>query len=92
MCRHEVEAALKSTSKSPDQMKQLRALDSQLQAQMSALNLMATDAKTLAKQRSKEIVAKCLHKIGIVVPYDKKTDVGYRPLPKTDSELFPTAL
>ena len=54
---------------------------------MRELSLPATDPKTLAKQRNKEIVAKCLHKIGIVVPYDEQTDVGYRSLPMTDSRL-----
>ena len=57
---------------------------------MRELSLSASDPKTLAKQRNKEIVAKCLHKIGIVVLYDEQTDVGYRSLPMTDSR--PTQL
>ena len=54
---------------------------------MRELSLSATDPKILAKQRNKAVVAKCLHKIGIVVPYDEQTDVGYRSLPMTDSRL-----
>lgn len=32
-------------------------------------------------------VTKTFHKAGIVVPYDKKTDVGYRPLSESESIL-----
>ena len=83
--RFEVEKALKST---PNQTKLLKSLEKQLQEKMRELNLGATDGKTLSKRRSKQVQAKCLHKIGIVVPYDKKTDVGYRSLTKTDSKIF----
>lgn len=44
--------------------------------------------KELQSQRSKEVVARTFNKFGIVVPYDKKADLGYRPLPMTDSMLF----
>lgn len=33
-------------------------------------------------------VAKTFHKAGIVVPYDSKTDIGYRPLPESESKLL----
>uniref|UniRef100_A0A2S2QRU7 UPF0609 protein n=1 Tax=Sipha flava TaxID=143950 RepID=A0A2S2QRU7_9HEMI len=33
------------------------------------------------------VVAKTFHKAGIVVPYDIKTDVGYRPLAETEKTL-----
>ena len=42
--------------------------------------------KELQKLRAKERVAVTFNKLGIVVPYDKKTELGYRPLPMTDSE------
>lgn len=32
-------------------------------------------------------VAKTFHKFGVVVPYDSKTDVGYRPLSESESML-----
>lgn len=83
LVRCEVDNTMKLCS--PKQRKLLQVLDSQLQMKMRELELTTVDAKTLAKQRSKETVAKCIHKIGIVVPYDKKTDVGYRSLPITDS-------
>ena len=72
-----------------DQLKFLQELDGQLQSKMKELNIIDTvDVKSLTKQRNKMIVAKCFHKIGIVVPYDKETDVGYRSLTKTDSEIY----
>lgn len=43
--------------------------------------------KELWKWRHRETVAKCFHKIGIVVPYDKKTELGYRPLTMSDCEF-----
>lgn len=33
-------------------------------------------------------VAKTFHKAGIVVPYEIKTDVGYRPLAESESMLL----
>ena len=51
---------------------------------MKELQLPYTDQKTLAKQRNQKIMAQCFHKIGIIVPYDKKTELGYRPLPMND--------
>lgn len=35
--------------------------------------------------RKVNAVAKTFHKAGIVVPYDCKTDVGYRPLSESES-------
>ncbi|XP_053670211.1 histone PARylation factor 1-like [Anopheles nili] len=37
--------------------------------------------------RNKLIVCKTFHKAGLVVPYDRKKDVGYRPLLESDSKL-----
>uniref|UniRef100_A0A182MD27 Uncharacterized protein n=1 Tax=Anopheles culicifacies TaxID=139723 RepID=A0A182MD27_9DIPT len=37
--------------------------------------------------RNKLIVCKTFHKVGLVVPYDRKTDVGYRPLLESDAKL-----
>ncbi|CAG2175129.1 unnamed protein product [Oppiella nova] len=39
------------------------------------------------RERKSKIMAKSLNGFGFVVPYDKKTELGYRPLPQTDSEL-----
>lgn len=32
-------------------------------------------------------VTKTFHKAGIVVPYDRKTDIGYRPLSESECML-----
>lgn len=46
------------------------------------------EKKTASMQaREKKVVARTFHKAGIVVPYDKKTQLGYRDLAVTDSEL-----
>ncbi|KAM4710022.1 histone PARylation factor 1 isoform 2-T2 [Discoglossus pictus] len=39
------------------------------------------------KKREKKVVTKSFHGAGLVVPVDKKTDVGYRELPETDGNL-----
>ena len=83
--RRQIEAALKATSTRHDQKKHILSLRTKLDAKITKLGLQTTEHKTLMKRRSKAVVAKCLHKIGIVVPYDKQTDVGYRPLPIGDS-------
>jgi len=46
------------------------------------------ETKTPAmKARDKKKVTKSFHGAGIVVPLDKKTDVGYREIPETDGDL-----
>ncbi|XP_076237693.1 histone PARylation factor 1 [Calliopsis andreniformis] len=46
------------------------------------------DKKTSNMQtREKKVVARTFHKAGIVVPYNKKTELGYRDLAVTDNEL-----
>ncbi|XP_018405538.1 PREDICTED: histone PARylation factor 1 [Cyphomyrmex costatus] len=45
--------------------------------------------KNTADMRARErlVVARTFHKAGIVVPYDKKTQLGYRDLAATDNDL-----
>jgi len=38
--------------------------------------------------REKRVVTRTFHRIGIVVPYDKKTQLGYRDLAVTDSKYI----
>jgi Uncharacterised conserved protein (DUF2228). len=38
------------------------------------------------KARGKKVVTKTFHNAGLVVPFNKKTEVGYRELPETDGE------
>lgn len=50
-------------------------------------NQIKLDKKTAGMQaRERKVVARTLHKAGIVVPYDKKTELGYRNLAVTDSK------
>lgn len=39
------------------------------------------------RARSKKVVCKTFHGAGLVVPFDKQTDIGYRPLLETDAAL-----
>lgn len=39
------------------------------------------------KNRQPKIVTKTLHGAGIVVPYNKKTQIGYRKLVETDGKI-----
>lgn len=40
------------------------------------------------KSRLKQIVCRTFHSAGIVVPYDKKTQLGYRPLVERDGDVL----
>lgn len=55
-------------------------------AKENNLTLEKTTSNMQARQR--KVVAKTFHKAGIVVPYDKKTELGYRSLAVTDKELL----
>ncbi|EAA15174.3 AGAP010317-PA [Anopheles gambiae str. PEST] len=39
------------------------------------------------KSRKAQIVSKTFHKVGLVVPYDRKTNIGYRPLLESDEKI-----
>ncbi|XP_065367526.1 histone PARylation factor 1-like [Calliphora vicina] len=41
----------------------------------------------LQKARSMKVVCKSFHRAGIVVPFETKTQLGYRPLMESDAEL-----
>lgn len=41
----------------------------------------------LLRDRNKLVVCKTFHGAGLVVPFDKKSDTGYRPLLETDAAL-----
>ena len=67
----------------------LKALESKLASWTSKEKLSPCEksVKDLQRQRHKETLATTFNKLGIVVPYDKKTELGYRPLPMSDSKL-----
>lgn len=39
------------------------------------------------KARNNRTVSKTLHKGGLIVPYDRQTTVGYRPINESDGKL-----
>ena len=61
-------------------------LEAKLASEVKKLQLELGDPRALARQRRKDVLAKCFHKIGLIVPYDKDTELGYRPLPMNDSK------
>ena len=59
----------------------LLELDSKLAQFLSDHGSLSSESvKGLGKKRAKDSVAMTLNKMGIVVPYDKETELGYRPL------------
>lgn len=40
------------------------------------------------KNRQKKVVSSTFHNAGIVVPYNNKTQLGYRPLIESDGNFF----
>jgi len=63
----------------------LKELNTKLQEKCKELGYNLGESKNF-KTRNKQVVAKCFNRIGIVVPVDQN-DVGYRPLPMTNSML-----
>lgn len=67
----------------------MKALDSKLCEWRTKLKTVpCKSVKDLQKGRSKNVVAVTFNKLGIVVPYDEKTELGYRPLPMSNSEYL----
>ncbi|KAH8344093.1 hypothetical protein KR084_004274 [Drosophila pseudotakahashii] len=54
---------------------------------LSDNSLELAQLERLQRERNKRVVAKTFHRAGIVVPFDRKTQLGYRPLTVSDSEL-----
>ena len=79
---------LEEKSLLPSQRKHLTYLLSQLDMEISKMGLSDLPLKEMTRLRSKDVVTKCFHKMGIVVPYDKNTELGYRPLSLTDRKCL----
>ncbi|KAL0133092.1 hypothetical protein PUN28_000694 [Cardiocondyla obscurior] len=80
----------KLTLANPFEKTSIMRLHSQLKnfAEQHSITLEKNTANMRA--REKRVVARTLHKAGIVVPYDKKTQLGYRDLAATDNNLQKT--
>lgn len=84
-----VDAYLQNKAKSanPFEKTSIMRLHSQLKnfAKQHDITLEKNTADMRARER--RVVARTFHKAGIVVPYDKKTQLGYRDLAATDNDL-----
>ncbi|KAH8277478.1 hypothetical protein KR026_011394 [Drosophila bipectinata] len=58
-----------------------------VQKYLSDQSLELPQLDRLQRDRNKRVVAKTFHRAGIVVPLDKKSQMGYRPLSVSDAEL-----
>ena len=65
---------------------ELEHIESLIKNKAEELHLDMQEPKGLTTKRNRTINAKCFHKIGLSVPFDKNTEVGYRPLPVTDGK------
>ncbi|XP_073512430.1 histone PARylation factor 1 isoform X2 [Phyllobates terribilis] len=65
----------------------VKDLVAKLTAAASDLGYSLEQKTASMKRRDKKVVTKSFHGAGLVVPVDKKTDVGYRELPETDGNL-----
>ncbi|XP_071630509.1 histone PARylation factor 1 isoform X2 [Temnothorax longispinosus] len=77
----------KVKSANPFEKTSITRLHSQLKnfAKQHDITLEKNTADMRARER--RVVARTFHRAGIVVPYDKKTQLGYRDLAATDSDL-----
>lgn len=51
-------------------------------------NISLTTFSAKLKARNLKTVCKTFHKAGLVVPFDRKTDVGYRQLAESDGNFY----
>ncbi|XP_077268690.1 histone PARylation factor 1 isoform X1 [Temnothorax americanus] len=77
----------KVKSANPFEKTSITRLHSQLKnfAKQHDITLEKNTADMRARER--RVVARTFHRAGIIVPYDKKTQLGYRDLAATDSDL-----
>lgn len=71
----------------------LKALQSKMSSHVSELTTLSSlssceSVRELHRKRAKEMVSATFNKLGIVVPYNKKTELGYRPLPMSNSKYI----
>lgn len=78
----------KVKSANPFEKTTIMRLHSQLKSFAKQHNITLAKNTLDMQLREKRVVARTFHKIGIVVPYDKKTQLGYRDLAVTDSKFI----
>jgi len=77
----------KVKSANPFEKTSITRLHSQLKNFAKKHNITLEKNTANMRARERRVVARTLHKAGIVVPYEKKTQLGYRDLAATDSDL-----
>ncbi|CAN2388717.1 peptidyl-serine ADP-ribosylation [Pristimantis euphronides] len=65
----------------------VKQLIEKLTAAANSLGYSLEQKTASMKRRDKKVVTKSFHGTGLVVPVDKKNNVGYRELPETDGNL-----
>ncbi|KAJ8867847.1 hypothetical protein PR048_031652 [Dryococelus australis] len=85
-----VNSYLESTRRVSDPFRKLklRKMQDTLQSWVKGKALDLDTATAKMKGREKKVLAQTFHKAGIVVPYDKKNDLGYRPLLVTEGKRY----
>lgn len=77
----------KTKSANPFEKTSIMRLHSQLKNFAKQHNITLEKNTVNMRSRERRVVARTFHKAGIVVPYDKKTQLGYRDLAATDNDL-----
>lgn len=77
----------KAKSANPFEKTAIMRLHSQLKNFAKQRNITLERNTVNMRSRERRVVARTFHKAGIVVPYDKKTQLGYRDLAATDNDL-----
>lgn len=73
----------KSKGADPFKTSKMTALRNSLNSWASSKGILI---QGLDKERKKRVVAKTFYGCGIVVPYNRKTKLGYREIPETDGK------
>nr|CAH0102221.1 unnamed protein product [Daphnia galeata] len=71
----------------PFKKSQLATLKKQLEDWANRNDIIIEPQSQILKKRKKLMVANTFYECGIVVPVDKKTQVGYRKIPETDANI-----
>ncbi|EDV93657.1 GH18157 [Drosophila grimshawi] len=66
---------------------QVSATKKAVKQHISSNSLELTQLESLKNDRNKKVITKTFHRAGIVVPYERKSQQGYRPLMVSDAEL-----
>lgn len=70
----------------PFRKSKLSSFQNSLRSFASTYNITLETNTSDMKERSKKVVCKTFHKAGMVVPWNKKTELGYRELIVTEGK------